>query len=85
MTFIINKCCVSIHARTVCRCIALTAITAENCVAPFDGGKCLENITSQNICSVLFSIQATLVIRNLTLRVFAITRFRGEKNHEKIV
>jgi hypothetical protein len=30
-------------------------------------------------------IQATLVTRDLTLRVFAITRFRGKKNHEKIV
>jgi hypothetical protein len=30
-------------------------------------------------------IQATLVIRDLTLRVFAITRFRGEKSREKIV
>jgi hypothetical protein len=32
-----------------------------------------------------FLIQASLVIRDLTSRVFAITRFRGGKSREKIV
>jgi hypothetical protein len=31
------------------------------------------------------AVQATLVIRDLTLRVFAITRFRGKKSRDKIV
>jgi hypothetical protein len=32
----------------------------------------------------MLHIQATLVIRGLTLRVFAITRFRGEKAVRKL-
>jgi hypothetical protein len=36
-----------------------------------------------SVCDVL--IQASLVIRDLTLRVFAITRFRGGGSREKIV
>ena len=37
------------------------------------------------MCEKCFQIQASLVIRDLTLRVFAITRFRGKKSREKIV
>jgi hypothetical protein len=39
-----------------------------------------ENVLTQELNT--FRIQATLVIRDLTLRVFAITRFRGEKSRE---
>jgi hypothetical protein len=34
---------------------------------------------------LVFCIQASLVLRDFTLRVFAIMRFRGEKSRKKIV
>ena len=49
----------------------------------FGGGGCnLHKSFAQKICYQC--VQASLVIRDLTLRVFAITRFR-EKSCEKIV
>ena len=47
-------------------------------------GKCCVSVHLHETY-IFNSIQASLVIRDLTLRVFAITRFRGKKSREKIV